>query len=76
MTAATTITVNHCIIELQRTISSRKIHYAKLVAQKKMTQYTKQSRIEIMETLLRLCYKAAEEENNSVLKELKQLPKQ
>lgn len=73
MPSTTDITLQHCITELERTVTTRREKYQQLVSKGKMTPYTRDFRLAVMERLLRLCKKAKAEKDNTLFNQLKQI---
>lgn len=71
---ATDITLKMCIEELERTVASRKTMYPQLVNNGKMTPYTRDKRINIMQRLLELCKNAQKNKSETLFSSLKKLP--
>lgn len=70
-----TITINHCIMELEKTLAEQRINFQKKVTKREMTTATRDSRLAVLEKLLQVCYRAAADTNLSVTQQLKNLPR-
>lgn len=73
MSTTAGITLQHIITELERTVSSRKESYQSLVKSGKMSPYTRDHRVAVMERLLQVCRQAKAEKENTVFQQLKNI---
>ena len=70
MQATSNINLNHVIAELTATIEHRKRGYPKLVKKRKMTPYTRDHKIAVMEILLQ-CAVTAKHTNTTLYQQIK-----
>ena len=70
----TEITLQMVIDELQRTINSRETSYKELVSKGKLSPYTRDHRLHIMQKLLSLAKKAKADKSQTFVQLINQIP--
>lgn len=73
MQTTSNINLHHVIAELAATIEHRKSGYPKLVQKRKMTPYTRDHKIAVMEILLQ-CAVTARDTNTTLYQQIQKLP--